>query len=180
VLIMPIVARQSPSLPPSVLRFFWHGHGWFFDWHSYLLTYTIARLFVNSIVRSYQRGATTIGGRMLGACGANVIDRPLMLSIVRPQLSIARDYYRSPAIIIDRPRLFIDRPRLLSIVRPQLSIARDYYRSPATVIDRPRLLSIARHARSSEPLINNDNHARVGESTKGGLSHPSPLFDYHY
>jgi hypothetical protein len=179
VLIMPIVARQSPSLPPSVLRFFWHGHGWFFDWHSYLLTYTIARLFVNSIVRSYQRGATTIGGRMLGACGANVIDRPLMLSIVRPQLSIARDYYRSPAIIIDRPRL-------LSIARDCYRSSARNYRSPAIIIDRLRLLSIARDCYRSPATPDRANHLLImiitlgWESALGGLSHPSPLFDYHY
>src|SRR6476469_343240 len=93
---MPIVARQSSHLPPSVLPFFWRGHGWFFDSWPYLLTYTIAQLFVNYIVRSYQRSQSFVLAPMLPYTGgAALIDRP-------PLLLIARHYYRSPAIIIDR------------------------------------------------------------------------------
>ncbi|MEG3936510.1 hypothetical protein [Microcoleus sp. B13-B4] len=41
-----------------------------------------------------------------------------------------------------------------------LSIVRHNYRSSATIVDRLPQLSIVRHARASEPLINNDNRCR--------------------
>src|SRR6476469_5167302 len=79
---MPIVARQSSHLPPSVLPFFWRGHGWFFDSWPYLLTYTIAQLFVNYIVRSYQRSQSFVLAPMLPCTGgATIIDRPPLLSL---------------------------------------------------------------------------------------------------
>jgi hypothetical protein len=104
-----------------------------------------------------------------------------LLSIARHYLSIARHY------------LSIAR-HYLSIARHYLSIARYCYRSPATVIDRPPLLSIARHylliARHyyrSQCHANRANNLLimiialgVGESATGRLSHPYPLFDYHY
>ena len=112
---MQIVAKRLPLLPPLACEFFWRGHGWFFDSWPYLLTSIICQ-FYHLIIPT---PATVIGARTLPCtCGATIIDRPRLLSI-------ARDYYRSPATIIDRPQL--------------LSIARDYYRSPATIIDRPRL-----------------------------------------
>lgn len=92
-LVMPIVARQSHRLPPSVLPFFWRGHGWFFDFWPYLLTYTIAQLFVNYIVRSYQRSQSSVF--------APTLESTLVVQL----LSRARDYYLAPAIISRLPLL---------------------------------------------------------------------------
>ncbi|MEG4812535.1 hypothetical protein QUA82_34380 [Microcoleus sp. F8-D3] len=76
-------------------------------------------------------------------------------------LLIVRHYYRSSAIIIDRPPLF--------------SIVHHYSRSPATILDHPPLFSIAMQRQSSTQLINNDNRDRVRESACGGLSHSFPI-----
>jgi len=81
--------------------------------------------------------------------------------------------YRSPATVIDRPPLFIDRPPLfidrppLFIDRPPLFIARHYYRSQC-------------HANRANNLLIMIIALGVGESATSGLSHPYPLFDYHY
>ncbi|MEG4805110.1 hypothetical protein QUB63_33070 [Microcoleus sp. ARI1-B5] len=90
-----------------------------------------------------------------------------LLSIARHYLSIARHY--------------------LSIARHYLSIARHYYRASAIIIERPSLLSSVRHYYRAQCHANRANNLLimiialgVGESATGGLSHPYPLFDYHY
>jgi hypothetical protein len=87
-------------------------------------------------------------------------------------LSIACNYYRSPATIIDRLQL--------------LSIARNYYRSLATIIDRSQLLSIAHHCYRSRCNANRVHNLlimiiAVGERVRRRRTlSPLPLFDYHY
>ena len=78
------------------------------------------------------------------------------------------------ATIIERPSLFIERPSLF-IERPPL------------FIERPPLLSSARHYYRAQCHANRANNLLimiialgVGESATGRLSHPYPLFDYHY
>jgi hypothetical protein len=89
-----------------------------------------------------------------------------LLSIARHYLSIAR-HYLSPAIIYRSPATVIDRPPLLSIARHYLLIARHYYRSQC-------------HANRANNLLIMIIALGVGESATGRLSHPYPLFDYHY
>ncbi|MEG4867217.1 hypothetical protein QUA97_28120 [Microcoleus sp. CZ3-B2] len=84
------------------------------------MTYTIAQLFVNYIVRSYQRSQSIVFAPTV-PCTAVV-----------QLLSSVRHDYRASATQIDRPPLFIDRRHYLSIVRHD-------YRASATQIDRPSL-----------------------------------------
>ena len=82
-LIMRIVGRQSPRLPPWVLSFFWRGHGWFFDSWPYLLTtqslnYLSILSFDNTNARNYHAG-------------------PSALRFLPATKSIARNASRSPA-----------------------------------------------------------------------------------
>ena len=90
------------------------------------------------------------------------------LSIARHYLSIARHY-----LLIARHYLLIAR-HYLSIARHYLSIARHY-------------LSIVRHYYRSQCHANRANNLLImiialgmGKSATGRLSHPYPLFDYHY
>ncbi len=134
-LVMPIVARQSPHLPPSALWFFWRGHGWFFDVQAIFTDLhnrsIICQLYPSIIPMPATRDRSPV----------TIIDR---LSL----LSIACHCYRSPVTVIDRLSL--------------LSIARHCYRSPVTVIDRPSLLSIACHCyRSSVTIIDRPSRLSI-------------------
>jgi len=97
-----------------------------------LLTYTIAQLFVNYIVRSYQRSQSIVRSPTLPcAGGATIISRP-------PLLFRAHHYYRSSVTVIDRPPLLsIAVPRQS---RPQLinNDNRCWWESPLTA-DSPTL-----------------------------------------
>jgi hypothetical protein len=65
---MPIVARQSPRLPPSVWWFFWHGHGWFFDVQTIFTDLHNCSIFCQFYRLIIPTPATIMRARTLGAC----------------------------------------------------------------------------------------------------------------
>jgi hypothetical protein len=98
VLLMPIVARQSLHLPPSVfvcvfsvvtVGFFDLGH----------IDDLPIPLFVHIIVRAYQRRNRSCASSTLRALAATIILR--------------RHYYLAPTIIINRPPFIIDRRHVI-------------------------------------------------------------------